>query len=61
MRRKELRKLKKKYNLVRDNYVQQHDPSTSNPAYSDRAGARRRTVGSDNPYQPDDAPSSVDR
>ncbi|XP_072039053.1 uncharacterized protein [Amphiura filiformis] len=61
MRRKELRKLKKKYNLARDNYVQQQDPSSSNSSYVDRAGARRKTVGSDNPYQPDDAPASVDR
>ncbi|KAI8486546.1 Angiogenic factor with G patch and FHA domains 1 [Branchiostoma belcheri] len=27
--------------------------------YQDRAGARRQTVGSDNPYQKDDAPASV--
>ena len=60
MRRKELRKLKKKYNLAKDNYRQQN-PSTSNAGYADRAEARRQTVGSDNPFQPDDAPASVDR
>ena len=59
-RRKELRHLKKKYSLSKEGYANQ-DPSLMNPAYGDRAGERRRTVGSDNPYQPDDQPASVDR
>ncbi|XP_022105636.1 uncharacterized protein LOC110987314 isoform X2 [Acanthaster planci] len=59
-RRKELRHLKKKYNLAKDDYSNV-DPSLINPAYADRAGERRRAVGSDNPYQPDDQPASVDR
>ena len=35
--------------------------AVNNPAYEDKAGERRRTKGSDNPYQKDDAPASVDR
>ena len=59
-RRKELRQLKKKFNLSKDDFVTK-DPTLMNPAYMDRAGERRRVVGSDNPYQPDDQPASVDR
>ncbi|XP_033634288.1 angiogenic factor with G patch and FHA domains 1-like [Asterias rubens] len=59
-RKKELRQLKKKFNLTKDDFVNK-DPSLMNSAYADRAGDRRRTVGSDNPYQPHDEPASVDR
>ncbi|XP_038079431.1 uncharacterized protein LOC119746525 isoform X2 [Patiria miniata] len=60
-RRKELRHLKKKFNLAKEDYTNQQDPSLTNPGYADRAGERRRTMGSDNPYQPDDQPASVDK
>ena len=33
----------------------------NNPSYQDKAEERRRTKGSDNPYQRDDAPASVNR
>eukprot|EP00057_Strongylocentrotus_purpuratus_P024932 XP_011679406.1 PREDICTED: uncharacterized protein LOC578529 [Strongylocentrotus purpuratus] len=59
-RRKELRKIKKKYLLAGTGYSQR-EPSRSHPGYKDRAGERRVTVGSDNPYQPNDMPASVDR
>ena len=59
-RRRELRKIKKKYLLAGVDYSQR-EPSRVNPAYKDRAEERRVTVGSDNPYQRDDMPASVDR
>ncbi|XP_033108556.1 angiogenic factor with G patch and FHA domains 1-like isoform X1 [Anneissia japonica] len=59
-RRKGLKEIRKKYGLAKDNYVEKN-PSTCNPLYKDRAEGRRKTVGSDNPHQKDDAPSSVDR
>ena len=33
--------------------------TVNNPKYEDKAVERRHTVGSDNPYQPDEAPASV--
>ncbi|XP_063956229.1 angiogenic factor with G patch and FHA domains 1-like isoform X3 [Lytechinus pictus] len=59
-RRKELRKIKKKYLLVGADYSQR-EPSRGHPGYKDRAEERRVTVGSDNPYLPNDIPASVDR
>ncbi|XP_071480155.1 uncharacterized protein [Diadema antillarum] len=58
-RRRELRKLKKKYMLAGGGGTRDHH--RTNAEYKDRAEERRVTVGSDNPYQPDDLPASVNR
>ena len=60
LRRKELKNIKKKYHLVGEEYKVHHD-TTLQGKYKDRAEQRRQTVGSDNPYQQDDAPASVNR
>lgn len=60
LRRKELKNIKKKYHLVGEEY-KVHNDSTLQGKYQDRAEQRRQTVGSDNPYQPDGAPASVNR
>ena len=40
-------------------YVQSRE-ATTNPNYEDKAEMRRQTVGSDNPYEKDEAGTSVD-
>ncbi|XP_019615933.1 PREDICTED: angiogenic factor with G patch and FHA domains 1-like [Branchiostoma belcheri] len=57
-RRRELKQIKKKYQLEAAAFVVSKDAGLPG-GYQDRAGARRQTVGSDNPYQKDDAPASV--
>ncbi|XP_078668378.1 uncharacterized protein LOC144909878 isoform X1 [Branchiostoma floridae x Branchiostoma belcheri] len=57
-RRRELKQIKKKYQLETAAFVVSKDAGLPG-GYQDRAGARRQTVGSDNPYQKDDAPASV--
>lgn len=59
LRKKALKKMKKKYNLVGEEYRVQD--VTVDGRYADRAEERRQTIGSDNPYQREDAPASVDR
>lgn len=59
LRKRELKQMKKKYNLVGEEYKVKDE--TADGRYLDRAEERRQTVGSDNPYQRDDLPSSVDR
>ncbi|CAH1255447.1 AGGF1 [Branchiostoma lanceolatum] len=56
-RRRELKQIKKKYQLESAPFVVSKELQP--PGYKDRAGERRGTVGSDNPYQKDDAPASV--
>ncbi|XP_078573144.1 angiogenic factor with G patch and FHA domains 1-like isoform X7 [Branchiostoma floridae x Branchiostoma japonicum] len=56
-RRRELKQIKKKYQLESAPFVVSKELQP--PGYKDRAGERRDTVGSDNPYQKDDAPASV--
>ncbi|OWF53997.1 angiogenic factor with G patch and FHA domains 1-like isoform X2 [Mizuhopecten yessoensis] len=58
--RQELKKIKKKYGLKNSAYVDNMG-AINNPAYNDKADERRKTVGSDNPYQPDEVPASVHR
>lgn len=61
-RRKELNRIKKKYGLrAKDTFGEIEGEIGED--YSDRASARRKTVGSDNPApcRPDEAPSSVHR
>ena len=40
-------------------YVENKE-AVNNQNYEDKADLRRKTVGSDNPYQKDDAPASVE-
>ncbi|XP_060065534.1 angiogenic factor with G patch and FHA domains 1-like isoform X2 [Ylistrum balloti] len=58
--KQQLKKIKKKYGLKDSAYVDNMS-AINNPAYNDKADERRKTVGSDNPYQPDEAPASVHR
>ncbi|XP_013379448.1 angiogenic factor with G patch and FHA domains 1 isoform X1 [Lingula anatina] len=59
LRRQEMKKIRKKFGLESAPY-EQNSSAVNNPAYTDKAEVRRKTVGSDNPYQKDDAPASVD-
>ncbi|XP_064651941.1 angiogenic factor with G patch and FHA domains 1-like isoform X1 [Lineus longissimus] len=60
LRRKQLKNIKRKFGLENLSYVDDMS-AINNPKYQDKATERRRTKGSDNPYQKDDAPASVDR
>lgn len=57
--RQELNQIKKKYGLK--NAAYEENSAIKNPNYQDRADERRKTKGSDNPYQVDEAPASVHR
>lgn len=48
-RRRELKRIKKKYALSRVDYVDNPKPKNDKDTYTDRADIRRRTVGSDLP------------
>ncbi|XP_033750133.1 angiogenic factor with G patch and FHA domains 1-like [Pecten maximus] len=58
--KQQLKKIKKKYGLKNSAY-EDNMAAINNPGYNDKADERRKTVGSDNPYQPDEAPASVHR
>lgn len=44
--------------MHKDKYLQKQIPI--GPQYTDRAAERRRTIGSDNPYEKDEMPTSFD-
>ncbi|XP_049722187.1 angiogenic factor with G patch and FHA domains 1 isoform X1 [Elephas maximus indicus] len=56
-RRKELKKIRVKYGLQNTDY--EDEKALKNPKYKDRAGKRREQIGSEGPFQRDDAPASV--
>ncbi|XP_078531348.1 angiogenic factor with G patch and FHA domains 1 isoform X2 [Lissotriton helveticus] len=57
LRRKELKQIRAKYGL--QNFDYEENQALKNLNYRDRAGKRRRTVGSEGTFQRDDAPASV--
>lgn len=57
-RRSQLKNLRKKYDLHKEPY--QQGRNVMGPQYTDRAAERRRTKGSDNPYEKDEMPTSYD-
>ncbi|XP_039251952.2 uncharacterized protein LOC120329411 [Styela clava] len=56
-RRSELKNIRRKYNLHNDKYKQSE--FGIEPQYVDRASERRRLLGSDNPYEKDEMPTSM--
>ncbi|XP_045053812.2 angiogenic factor with G patch and FHA domains 1 isoform X2 [Desmodus rotundus] len=56
-RRKELKKIRVKYGLRNTDY--EDEKALKNPKYKDRAGKRRKQIGSEGTFQRDDAPASV--
>ncbi|XP_071098903.1 angiogenic factor with G patch and FHA domains 1-like isoform X2 [Haliotis cracherodii] len=56
--RQQLKQIKRRYGLENCAYID-NTTAINNPAYEDKAASRRRTVGSDNPHAPDEAPASV--
>ncbi|KAM8777997.1 LOW QUALITY PROTEIN: angiogenic factor with G patch and FHA domains 1 [Rhynchonycteris naso] len=56
-RRKELKKIRVKYGLRNTDY--EDEKALKNPKYKDRAGKRRKQIGSEGSFQRDDAPASV--
>lgn len=56
-RRKALKKIRVKYGLQNTDY--EDEKALKNPKYKDRAGKRRKQVGSEGTFQRDDAPASV--
>ncbi|XP_046329638.1 angiogenic factor with G patch and FHA domains 1-like isoform X2 [Haliotis rufescens] len=56
--RQQLKQIKRRYGLENCAYID-NTTAIHNPAYEDKAASRRRTVGSDNPHAPDEAPASV--
>ncbi|XP_002732757.1 angiogenic factor with G patch and FHA domains 1-like [Saccoglossus kowalevskii] len=60
LRRRQLKQIKQKYMLANTDY-EEKVVVNENGDYVDRAEERRKTVGSDNPYQKDDMPASVHR
>ncbi|XP_066237815.1 angiogenic factor with G patch and FHA domains 1 isoform X1 [Saccopteryx leptura] len=56
-RRKELKKIRVKYGLRNTDY--EDEKALKNPKYKDRAGKRRKHIGSEGTFQRDDAPASV--
>ncbi|XP_014669018.1 PREDICTED: angiogenic factor with G patch and FHA domains 1-like [Priapulus caudatus] len=60
LRRKQLKQIKKRYGLEASAYVD-NKAAIDNANYMDRSTVRRKTVGSDDPYQKEEAPASVNR
>ncbi|XP_059550260.1 angiogenic factor with G patch and FHA domains 1 isoform X3 [Myotis daubentonii] len=62
-RRKELKKIRVKYGLRYFVFIKNTDyedeKALKNPKYKDRAGKRRKQIGSEGTFQRDDAPASV--
>ncbi|XP_064608802.1 angiogenic factor with G patch and FHA domains 1-like [Liolophura sinensis] len=58
LRRRQLKDIKRKYGLDNADY-EGNKSALNNPSYSDKAEERRKTKGSDNPYQKSEAPASV--
>uniref|UniRef100_UPI00358EE7DF angiogenic factor with G patch and FHA domains 1 isoform X2 n=1 Tax=Myxine glutinosa TaxID=7769 RepID=UPI00358EE7DF len=58
IRRKEMKQMKAKYGLQNCPY-KELEALLKKTNYKNRAGIRRRDIGSDNPFQKDDAPASV--
>lgn len=60
-RRRELKQIKKKFGLENMNYEEDKSSNIETKGYEDLTKQRQKTKGSDNPYQKDDEPSSVDK
>ncbi|CAH1796253.1 unnamed protein product [Owenia fusiformis] len=58
-RKKQLKLIKKKFGLEKTAY--DDSKAINNPAYKDKAGERRKKVGSENPFEKHEAPASVHR
>ena len=56
-----LQETDKNPSFLLQNAAYEDNGAVKNPNYQDRAEERRKTKGSDNPYQADEAPASVHR